>query len=50
MKYKLVVKSNDKTWVEARNKSKDHLEKRGIALSRKKPRWTVYVCSEQTRV
>ena len=50
MKYKMVVKSGDKVYVKARSKSKEHLENRAIALSKKKPNLTVYVVSEDTRV
>ena len=49
-KYKMVVKSGDKTFVKARSKNKDHLEDMAIALTKKKPYMTAYVVSEDTRV
>jgi hypothetical protein len=50
MKYKLVVKSRDKTWVKARSKNKEHLEERAIAMSKKKPQWTVYVVRDEYKI
>jgi len=50
MKYKMVVKAGDKVFVKARSKNKEHLEKRAIALTKKKPYITVYVVSEDTYV
>ena len=50
MKYKMVVKAGDKVFVKARSKSKEHLENRAIALTKKKPYITVYVVSEDTRI
>lgn len=43
MKYKLLVKTNDKTFIKAVSKNKEHLEKRAIALSKKHKYWKCYV-------
>ena len=48
MKYKMVVKVGNKTFVKARSKSKKHLEERALAYSKKKPYATVYVVKETT--
>ena len=50
MKYKMVVKAGDKVFVKARSKNKEHLEKRAIALTKKKPYMTVYIVPEDTHV
>jgi len=50
MKYKMVVKAGDKVFVKAKSKNKEHLEKRAIALTKKKPYMTVYVVSEDIRI
>jgi len=48
MKYKIVVKTNDKTFVKERSKSKEHLVTKAENLSKKHPSWKVYVVSENT--
>ena len=50
MKYKLVIKSGNKTWVKSRSKSKEHLETRAISITKKKPRWNVYVVRNDSYV
>jgi len=50
MKYKVVVKSGNKTFVKKRSKSKEHLEEYALSLSKKHPRWSVYVVREDTTV
>ena len=48
MKYKIVVKMEDKTFVKERSKSKEHLLAKAEALSKKHPKWKVYVVGENT--
>jgi hypothetical protein len=50
MRYKIVVKSGDKTFVKDRSKSKDHLLQKAEALSKKQPKWKIYVVNENTIV
>jgi hypothetical protein len=50
MKYKMVVKAGDKTFVKARSKNKEHLEKRAIALTKKKPYMTAYIVENDTKI
>ena len=50
MKYKVVVKSGDKTFVKMKSKSKQHLEEYALGLSKKHPKWKVYVVGEDTVV
>ena len=50
MKYKMVVKAGNKTFVKSRSKSKEHLEARARAYSKKKPYATVYVVKETTTI
>ena len=50
MKYKMVVKAGDKTFVKARSKNKEHLEKRAIALTKKKPHMKVYIVKNDTMI
>ena len=50
MKYKMVVKAGDKTFVKARSKNKEHLEKRAIALTKKKPYMTAYIVDNDTKI
>ena len=50
MKYKIVVKSGDKTFVKDRSKSKEHLMQKAEAISKKHPNWKVYVVLETTIV
>lgn len=46
MRYKIVVKLGDKTFVKDTSKSKDHLIQKAESLSKKHPKWKVYVVSE----
>jgi hypothetical protein len=48
MKYKIVVKTGDKTFVKGVSKSKEHLLVKAESLSKKHPNWKVYVVSENT--
>jgi hypothetical protein len=48
MKYKIVVKIYDKTFVKDRSKSKEHLITKAEGLSKKHPKWKVYVVGENT--
>jgi hypothetical protein len=48
MKYKIVVKTGDKTFVKDVSKSKEHLLVKAESLSKKHPKWKVYVVSENT--
>jgi hypothetical protein len=48
MKYKIVIKTRDKTFVKDRSKSKEHLIQKAEALSKKHPNWKVYVVAETT--
>jgi hypothetical protein len=50
MKYKIVVKINDNTFVKDRSKSKEHLLTKAESLSKKHPKWKVYVVNEDTIV
>ena len=50
MKYKMVVKAGNKTFVKSRSKSKEHLEERALAYSKKKPYANVYVVKETTTI
>jgi hypothetical protein len=50
MKYKIVIKTNDKTFVKDRSKSKEHLLQKAESLSRKHPKWKVLVVGENTIV
>lgn len=50
MKYKMVVDSGFSVYVKDRSKSKDHLIKKAEALSKKHPRWKVYVVSENVKI
>ena len=50
MKYKMVVKAGDKTYVKARSKNKEHLEEMAIALTKKKPYITAYVVKNDTNI
>ena len=50
MRYKIVVKTKDKTFVKARSKSKEHLLKKAEAMSRKHPNWRVFVVNEETMI
>jgi hypothetical protein len=48
MKYKIVVKKGNKTFVKDRSKSKDHLLQKAEAMSKKYPKWTIYVVADTT--
>ncbi len=48
MKYKIVVKTGDKTFVKDVSKSKEHLLIKAESLSKKHPNWKVYVVAENT--
>jgi len=48
MKYKIVVKTGDKTFVKEVSKSKEHLLVKAESLSKKHPKWKVYVVAENT--
>jgi hypothetical protein len=48
MKYKIVVKDGQNTFLKGKSKSKDHLLKKAEALSKKHPRWRVFVVNEDT--
>ena len=48
MKYKIVVKTGDKVFVKDRSKSKEHLLAKAESLSKKHPKWKVYVVAENT--
>ena len=48
MKYKIVVKAGDKTFVKDKSRSKDHLLAKAESLSKKHPKWTIYVVAEST--
>jgi hypothetical protein len=50
MKYKIVIKTNDKTFVKDRSKSKEHLLQKAESLSKKHPKWKVFVVGENTIV
>lgn len=50
MRYKVVVKDGKNTFVKKRSKSKDHLMGYAESLSKKHPRWKVYVVQEETTV
>jgi hypothetical protein len=50
MKYKVVVKTKNETFVKKRSKNKEHLEDYALGLSKKHPRWTVYVVREETTI
>jgi len=48
MKYKIVVKTGDKIFVKDVSKSKDNLLIKAESLSKKHPKWKVYVVAENT--
>ena len=50
MKYKVVVEMNGKKFIKKRSKSKDHLMQYAESLSKKHPRWKVFVVQEDTTV
>jgi hypothetical protein len=50
MKYKIIVKTKDNTFVKDKSKSKDHLLQKAIAMSKKHPQWKIFVVNEDTIV
>jgi len=48
MKYKMVVKTPYNTYVKERSKSKDHLIQQAEVLSKKHPKWEIFVVAENT--
>lgn len=50
MKYKVVVETSGNKYVKKRSRSKEHLMQYAQSLSKKNPRWKVYVVREDTFV
>ena len=48
MRYKIVVKKDDKTFVKEKSKNKEYLLQKAEAISKKHPNWKVYVVLETT--
>ena len=50
MRYKIVVKDGFNTFVKKRSRSKNRLMKYAENLSKRHPRWKVYVVHEETTI
>jgi hypothetical protein len=50
MKYKIVVKHGSRVWDNSISKSKEHLLQKAESLSKKNPKWRVFVVDENTIV
>jgi len=48
MKYKIVIKTEHKIFTKERSKSKEHLLIKAESLSKKHPKWKIYVVGENT--
>ena len=48
--YKIVIDDGYKKYVKDKSRSKDHLETKALSISKKHPRWKIYVVDDKVLI